>query len=150
MPIKILFIGDIIGKPGRQALSRELDRLVDRHNVDLVIANGENTAGGFGLTAETAKELFSQGIHLLDQRQPHLGQEGAGPAGAGRSAYYPPGQLSGRRSRQRQRNPDHPRRGQGRRTQSGGAGLHENPGVPFSGCRPRNRASETGNPDHIC
>lgn len=65
MTIKILFIGDIIGKPGRQALSRELHRLVDRHNADLVIANGENTAGGFGLTAETAKELFSQGIHLL-------------------------------------------------------------------------------------
>ena len=65
MPVKILFIGDIIGKPGRQALSRELHRLVDRHNVDIVIANGENAAGGFGLTEETAKELFKQGIHLL-------------------------------------------------------------------------------------
>jgi len=65
MPVKILFIGDIIGKPGRQALSRELHRLVDRHNADIVIANGENAAGGFGLTEETAKELFKQGIHLL-------------------------------------------------------------------------------------
>jgi len=65
MPVKILFIGDIIGKPGRQALSRELHRLVDRHTVDIVIANGENAAGGFGLTVEVAKELFSQGIHLL-------------------------------------------------------------------------------------
>ena len=60
MAITILFIGDIIGKPGRQALSRELHRLVDRYNADIVIANGENAAGGFGLTAETAKELFSQ------------------------------------------------------------------------------------------
>lgn len=65
MPVKLLFVGDIIGKPGRQALSRELHRLVDKHNVDLVIANGENAAGGFGLTEETAKELFKQGVHLL-------------------------------------------------------------------------------------
>jgi len=65
MAIKILFIGDIIGKPGRQALSRELHRLVDRYNADIVIANGENASGGFGLTVETAKELFSQGVHLL-------------------------------------------------------------------------------------
>ena len=63
MAIKILFIGDIIGKPGRQALSRELDRLVDRHCVDLVIVNGENASGGFGLTTETARELFDLGVH---------------------------------------------------------------------------------------
>lgn len=65
MPVKILFIGDIIGKPGRQALSRELDRLVDRHCIDLIIANGENAAGGFGLTTETARELFDQGVSCL-------------------------------------------------------------------------------------
>jgi 2',3'-cyclic-nucleotide 2'-phosphodiesterase len=63
MAIKILFIGDLIGKPGRQALSRELDRLVDRHCVDLVLVNGENAAGGFGLTTETVKELFDMGVH---------------------------------------------------------------------------------------
>jgi metallophosphoesterase (TIGR00282 family) len=65
MPVKLLFIGDVIGKPGRDALSRELHRIVDRHRVDLVIANGENAAGGFGLTAETADELFKCGVHLL-------------------------------------------------------------------------------------
>lgn len=65
MPVKILFIGDIIGKPGRQAVSRELYRLVDRHTIDIVIANGENAAGGFGLTMDVAKDLFNQGIHLL-------------------------------------------------------------------------------------
>ena len=65
MPVKLLFIGDIIGKPGRQALSFELHRLVDRHMVDLVIANGENSAGGFGITEETAKDLYGCGIHLL-------------------------------------------------------------------------------------
>jgi hypothetical protein len=65
MPVSLLFIGDIVGKPGRHALSRELDRLVDRHRVDLVIANGENAAGGFGITEETARDLFACGIHLL-------------------------------------------------------------------------------------
>jgi len=65
MPVRILFIGDIVGKPGRQAVSRELHRLVDRHLVDLVIANGENAAGGFGITEETAKDLYGCGIHLL-------------------------------------------------------------------------------------
>jgi len=65
MSVRILFIGDIIGKPGRQALSRELHRLVDRHVVDLVIANAENAAGGFGLTIDTARELFDTGVHCL-------------------------------------------------------------------------------------
>jgi 2',3'-cyclic-nucleotide 2'-phosphodiesterase len=76
MSVKILFIGDIIGKPGRQALSRELDRLVDRHCVDLVIANGENASGGFGLTLETVKELFDLGVdcitsgnHIWDKKE---------------------------------------------------------------------------------
>ncbi|GFO62027.1 2',3'-cyclic-nucleotide 2'-phosphodiesterase [Geomonas silvestris] len=65
MPVKLLFIGDIIGKPGREALSRELHRIVDRLYVDLVIANGENAAGGFGLTQETAQDLFKCGVHVL-------------------------------------------------------------------------------------
>jgi len=63
--LKILFVGDIVGRPGRQALKRRLDHLVDRHQVDLVVANGENSAGGFGLTAEIARELFALGIHVL-------------------------------------------------------------------------------------
>jgi 2',3'-cyclic-nucleotide 2'-phosphodiesterase len=65
MPVNILFIGDIIGKPGRQAVSRQLHRLVDRFRIDLVIANGENAAGGFGITVDTAKELYDSGVHLL-------------------------------------------------------------------------------------
>lgn len=65
MSIRILFIGDIVGSPGRTAISRELHRLVDRHAVDLVIANGENAAGGFGITPDTAAELYHQGVHLL-------------------------------------------------------------------------------------
>lgn len=63
--MKILFIGDIVGRPGRQVLRRQLDRLVDHHRIDLVVANGENSAGGFGLTVDIARELFSLGIHVL-------------------------------------------------------------------------------------
>ena len=65
MPVKLLFIGDIIGKPGRQVLSRELHRLVDRYFVDIVIANGENSAGGFGITEEVSQELLKAGVHLI-------------------------------------------------------------------------------------
>lgn len=65
MPVKLLFIGDIVGAPGRQAVARELHRLVDRRRIDLVIANGENAAGGFGITEETARELFGLGVHVL-------------------------------------------------------------------------------------
>lgn len=65
MPVKILFIGDIVGGPGRQAVARELHRLIDRYRIDLVIANGENAAGGFGITEEKARELFSLGIDVL-------------------------------------------------------------------------------------
>lgn len=63
--MKILFIGDIVGKSGRQALERRLDRLVDVHNVDLVVVNGENAAAGFGITADIVRDLFDMGIHVI-------------------------------------------------------------------------------------
>ncbi len=76
MPVRILFISDIVGKPGRQAVSMELHRLVDRYAIDFVIANGENAAGGFGITEDIAKELFELGIsvitsgnHIWDKRE---------------------------------------------------------------------------------
>jgi metallophosphoesterase (TIGR00282 family) len=65
MPVKVLFISDIVGKPGRQAVSMELHRLVDRYVIDIVIVNGENAAGGFGITEDIAKELFEMGIHVI-------------------------------------------------------------------------------------
>ncbi len=61
----ILAIGDIIGKPGRQAVNELLPDLRRQYGVDLVIANGENTAGGLGLTPTTADELLSAGIDVL-------------------------------------------------------------------------------------
>ena len=98
MPVNILFIGDIVGSPGRQALVRELHRLVDHYRVDLVVANGENSAGGFGITEETAKELFSLGIdvltsgnHIWDKRDSFsfIGREER----LVRPANYPPGTV---------------------------------------------------------
>ncbi len=63
--VRVLFIGDIVGKPGRVAVRDLLDGLVDRHGIDLVAANAENAAGGFGITAETVEDLFDAGVHVL-------------------------------------------------------------------------------------
>ena len=63
--MRILFIGDIIGKPGRDAVSAELPRLKDSLRLDLVIANGENAAHGFGLTQSIAREFFAMGIDVI-------------------------------------------------------------------------------------
>ena len=63
--MNILFIGDIVGRPGRFALKERLDRLVDQHSIDLVIANCENSAAGFGLTVDVAEELFDYGVHAM-------------------------------------------------------------------------------------
>jgi len=61
----ILFIGDIIGKPGRDVVAAELPRLRTRLKLDLVIANGENAAGGFGLTRAITEEFFGCGIDVI-------------------------------------------------------------------------------------
>lgn len=61
----VLAIGDVIGRPGRQAIRRFLPSLRRQYGLDLVIANAENTAGGFGLTPETARELLSAGVDVL-------------------------------------------------------------------------------------
>ncbi len=63
--LKVLFIGDIIGEPGRKMVRASMRKLMETHGPDLVVANGENAAGGFGITAEIAEELFSIGIHVL-------------------------------------------------------------------------------------
>ncbi len=63
--IRILFIADVIGSPGRDVVRALLPNLVRRHSVDLVIANGENSAGGFGLTRDSGGELFRAGVQVL-------------------------------------------------------------------------------------
>jgi 2',3'-cyclic-nucleotide 2'-phosphodiesterase len=74
--VNILFVGDIVGRPGRRAVRQLVPLLRLRHDIGLVVANGENTAGGSGLTAETAAELLEDGVdvittgdHVWDQRE---------------------------------------------------------------------------------
>lgn len=63
--MNILFLGDIIGKPGRDAVYAELPRLREALKLDLVVANGENAAHGFGLTRAIAEEFFGIGIDVI-------------------------------------------------------------------------------------
>jgi hypothetical protein len=63
--MNILFLGDVIGKPGRDAVAAELPRLRARLSPDLVVANGENAAHGFGLTRAIAEEFFAMGIDVI-------------------------------------------------------------------------------------
>lgn len=63
--LKILFIGDIMGRPGRRAVNELLSQIIAANEINFVIANGENAAGGKGITPETAYELFSYGINVL-------------------------------------------------------------------------------------
>ena len=75
-PVKLLFIADIVGEPGRRAVRQLVPQLRERHQLDAVIANGENSAGGSGITPKTADEIFSGGVdvitsgdHLWDQKE---------------------------------------------------------------------------------
>ena len=63
--MKVLFIGDIVGKPGRKAVSALLPGIVGQHGVDIVIANCENAAGGFGVTRKIVDELYHNEIDIL-------------------------------------------------------------------------------------
>ncbi len=63
--MKVLFIGDIVGKPGRQAVAALLPGLRKRYGITLTVANAENAAGGFGITPSVGEELFDLGIDLL-------------------------------------------------------------------------------------
>jgi len=63
--MKLLFIGDIVGKSGRKAVKDFLPLLMSEYTPDIVIANGENAANGFGITAKIAQELFDLGIEVL-------------------------------------------------------------------------------------
>lgn len=73
--LKLLFIGDIVGKPGRDLIAQRLPRLRSEHSLDFVIANGENAAAGAGITGAIARSLLESGLdaitlgdHVWDQR----------------------------------------------------------------------------------
>lgn len=94
--MKVLFIGDIVGKTGRIAVKSLLPLIVNKYKIDIVIANGENAAGGFGITEKVASELFSYGVHILtsgnhiwDKKEsvPYISKENR----IIRPSNYPPG-----------------------------------------------------------
>ncbi|MCX8012293.1 MAG: TIGR00282 family metallophosphoesterase [Desulfobacterota bacterium] len=63
--MKVLFIGDIIGKPGRKAVKAILPEFLAKEDIDIIFANGENAAGGFGITPKVAQELKKEGIDVI-------------------------------------------------------------------------------------
>jgi metallophosphoesterase (TIGR00282 family) len=74
--VKILFIADIVGQPGRRVVKELIPKIRETRGINLVIANGENAAGGSGITPKTAAEIFSAGVdimtsgdHLWDQKE---------------------------------------------------------------------------------
>jgi metallophosphoesterase (TIGR00282 family) len=74
--MRLLFVGDVIGKPGRRALQHLLSRLVDHHRADYVVVNVENSAGGFGVTPDVLREIaelpidvYTTGNHIWDKKE---------------------------------------------------------------------------------
>jgi metallophosphoesterase (TIGR00282 family) len=63
--VNILFVGDVFGSPGRHIVREHLPHVVETHSVDLIVINGENAAGGFGITPSLAEELFDLGAHVI-------------------------------------------------------------------------------------
>jgi metallophosphoesterase (TIGR00282 family) len=63
--MRVLFIGDVVGSPGRRAVRETMPALRDRHVPDLVVVNGENSAGGMGITERTANDLFAAGADVI-------------------------------------------------------------------------------------
>jgi metallophosphoesterase (TIGR00282 family) len=63
--VNILFVGDVFGSPGRHIVREHLPHVLETHAVDLLVINGENSAGGFGITPSIAEELFDLGAHVI-------------------------------------------------------------------------------------
>jgi metallophosphoesterase (TIGR00282 family) len=63
--MNVLFIGDIMGEPGRRVILKHLSKVIQEHQIDLVVGNGENAAGGFGITQDVAEDLFDLGLSVI-------------------------------------------------------------------------------------
>lgn len=63
--MRVLFIGDVVGKPGRRGLRAAMPELRERHSPELIVVNGENSAGGMGITEKTARDLFESGAGVI-------------------------------------------------------------------------------------
>jgi len=93
--VRVLFIGDIIGKPGRLVVKELLPGIIGQRDIDFVIANGENSAGGFGINVDVAQALLSSGVdiitggnHIWDRRE--IGNVFSEISRIIRPANYPP------------------------------------------------------------
>ena len=101
--VRLLFIGDIVGRPGRELVKQGLGALVEHHAIDLVIANAENAAAGFGITREIGDQLLDFGVdvmtsgnHIWDKKEaldyigvePRLLRPANYPAGAPGNGSY--------------------------------------------------------------
>ena len=101
--IRILFIGDIVGRPGRDLVKHGLQAIVEHHRIDFVIANAENAAAGFGITREIGDQLLDYGVdvmtsgnHIWDKKEaldyigtePRLLRPANYPAGAPGNGSY--------------------------------------------------------------
>ena len=94
--MRVLFVGDVVGKEGRRALTQALPAIVGGEEVDLVVVNGENSAGGLGITQRTAQDIFHAGAdvittgnHVWKKKEVYDYMEGEGRIV--RPANYPPG-----------------------------------------------------------
>ena len=67
--MNILFLGDVMGKSGRQAVKKELPELKRKLEVDTVILNGENAAGGFGITPKICAEFYELGVNIISENE---------------------------------------------------------------------------------
>src|SRR5690606_37216910 len=94
--MRVLFLGDLVGSCGREAVIKLVPRLREQHRLDYVIANGENVAGGRGITAPIAEKLFDAGVDIISggnhtfryrEIYPYLNDE----PNILRPANYPPG-----------------------------------------------------------
>ena len=101
--MKLLFLGDIVGRPGRDLIRRHVRALASRHGADLVIANGENAAGGAGITRENMLEILSARRGRDHDRQSRLGQARDARVHRQRAAAAAARELSGRHARRRAR-----------------------------------------------
>jgi metallophosphoesterase (TIGR00282 family) len=63
--MRVLFIGDVVGSPGRRGVRETMPQLRERHSPDLIVINGENSAGGMGITERTANDLFAAGADVI-------------------------------------------------------------------------------------
>ena len=91
--MRVLLLGDICGRPGRDIVKEKLPEIRSTYQPDLVIANGENAAGGFGLTKKIAEELFGLGIDVITSGN-HIWIKGNLPVSGRRSPFVETGKLS--------------------------------------------------------